>query len=185
MQFHAVTNGHNQMHAAISAFVETAREYGQALPELAATDNPSLDQNRLYEMIPMLQKTQDKLDHLTGIAPAERDHDTTNETEMLGTEGAVMTNESETTGTDASTSTGKPAWFASTVSDEKQIRVASAVEDIGWMVLAVREILSAQPAGSCIAALDAKWDTKKNSSGRVVQSFKTALIQLGYRDSEN
>jgi hypothetical protein len=49
LQFHTVTDGHNQMHSAISAFIKTATEYGQALPELAASDNPSRDLSSRYD----------------------------------------------------------------------------------------------------------------------------------------
>jgi hypothetical protein len=54
LQFHTVTDGHDHMHPAISAFLDTATEYGQALPELAATDNPLRDRKWLYDIFPML-----------------------------------------------------------------------------------------------------------------------------------
>jgi hypothetical protein len=52
-------------------------------------------------------------------------------------------------------------------------------------VLAMRQIVETKPASERAISLDAEWDTKTNRSGQVVASFKTALIQLGYRDSEN
>lgn len=60
---------------------------------------------------------------------------------------------------------------------------AAYAEDVRQTVMAVGEIVSARPAGDRVMALDAEWDTKKNSAGQVVQS--TALIQLGYWDSED
>ena len=58
LQFHRVSVGHDQMNQAVSAFVNTAQEYGQRLPEVAATDNPARDRNWLYDLIPTLRSTQ-------------------------------------------------------------------------------------------------------------------------------
>jgi hypothetical protein len=97
------------MEAAFSAFVKTATEYGQALPELAATDNPLRDLNWLLNTIPSLQETQDKLDHITGIV------------------GKGTTNQTETPQPNRTPGTAQPEQMvASTVSD-----VASSAEDIG------------------------------------------------------
>ena len=65
LQFHTVTDGHDQLNQAVSAFVHTAQEYGQALPEVASTDNPSHDRNWLYDLIPTLRSTQQQLDALS------------------------------------------------------------------------------------------------------------------------
>ena len=166
------------MHPAVSAFLDTATEYGQALPELAATDNPSRDRNWLYNMFPTLQKTQDELDCLTGTTPGGA-----TAASAATTPGAMMPG--ATTPIIKVTANAPPEpLVASTVGDFRRIRVAFSAEDIGRTVLAVREILSTRPRGDRVIALDAEWDTKKNRSGQVVQSFKTALIQLGYRDSE-
>jgi hypothetical protein len=172
-QFHTVTDGHDQMESAISAFVNTATEYGQALPELAATDNPSRDLKWLLRMIPTLQQTQDKLDRLAGIVGKSTTRNQT-ETPQLNL----------TSGNEAAATAPHALMGTSTVSDIQRIRVAASAEDVRHSVLAVREIVSTRPAGDRVMALDAEWDTKKNSAGRVVQSFKTALIQIGYRDSE-
>ena len=68
LQFHTVTDGHNQMNQAVSAFVSSAHEYGQSLPEVAATDNPSRNQQWLYDLIPSLKHTQQRLDDLTNTS---------------------------------------------------------------------------------------------------------------------
>jgi hypothetical protein len=60
LQFHSVTDGNKLMYQAVSAFVNTAQEYGQHLPEVAATDNPSWDRNWLYDLIPTLRSTQQR-----------------------------------------------------------------------------------------------------------------------------
>jgi hypothetical protein len=122
LQSHTVTDGHDQMHSAISAFVNTATEYGQALPELAATDNPSRDLNWLLNMIPTLQQAQDKLDCLTGLVAKS----TTNQTEMTpGTESAAT----------ALPEPPPEPMVALTISDVQQICVASSAEDVCRTVL--------------------------------------------------
>jgi hypothetical protein len=143
------------MHSAILAFIKTATEFGQALPELAATNNPSGNLKWLLKMIPMLQQMQDKLDRLTGIALQSN--------LTLGTKSAA-------------TEPHKPM-VTSTVSDVQPILVAASTEDVRLTILAVGEIVSSRPVGDRVIALDAEWDTKKNRAGRVVQSFKTTLIR--------
>ena len=43
IQFHIVTDGHDQMDNAVAAFLDTAKKYGQELPEIAFMDKPSDD----------------------------------------------------------------------------------------------------------------------------------------------
>jgi hypothetical protein len=58
-------DGNEQMNQAVSAFVNTAQEYGQHLPDVAATNNPSWDRNWLYDLIPTLRCTQQRMYALT------------------------------------------------------------------------------------------------------------------------
>jgi hypothetical protein len=62
VQFHVVTDGHDQMEAQIAALLETLRLYGQPMPELLTTDNPSGDKQFFLKHIPSLARKQRSLD---------------------------------------------------------------------------------------------------------------------------
>lgn len=180
LQFHTVTDGHDQMIPAVAAFVNTANEYGQALPELAATDNPKRDQKWLYEMIPSLQETQEKLDNLVRAATLPATTTTpTNKSEATPSVNNDTSNSCE--------SLSQELLPTANIGNPARIRVASSMGDISRTVLAVRDIVKARSVqGNPVAvALDAEWDTKTNRTGQVIDSFKTAVIQLGFRDTEN
>ena len=181
LQFHTVTDGHDQMNQAVSAFVNTAREYGQVLPEVAATDNPSRDRKWLYDLIPSLRCTQQRLDALSSPADAVPYNMTPNK------EPTTVTGDGQASATahDLGERRQPPQALIPVVfTDMQRVRVASSVEDINMTVLAVRQIVASKAVSERIISLDAEWDTRTNRSGQVVASFKTAVIQLGYRDSE-
>ncbi|KAJ1626295.1 hypothetical protein T492DRAFT_878692 [Pavlovales sp. CCMP2436] len=64
VQFHVVTDGHDQMEAAIKAFLATMRAYGQTLLRLFFTDKPQEDKSFFNGAILSLQAEQDCLDSL-------------------------------------------------------------------------------------------------------------------------
>jgi len=64
VQFHVVTDGHDQMEAAIKAFLATMRAYGQTPPRLFFTDKPLEDKSFFQQTIPLLQVEQVRLDSL-------------------------------------------------------------------------------------------------------------------------
>jgi hypothetical protein len=70
IQFHAVTDNHEQLRAALDAFNKTVEKYGQHPTELVTTDKPGCDKNFLMATLPSLSRTQERLD----LAPS-----TTNE----------------------------------------------------------------------------------------------------------
>lgn len=70
IQFHVVTDGHDQMEAPIKAFLETMNEYGQDEVELLATDNPFGDKDFFLQAIASLRATQNALDHAAPPRPA-------------------------------------------------------------------------------------------------------------------
>lgn len=190
LQFHTVADGHDQMEQAVSAFVKTAQEYGQPLPEIAATDNPSRDQQWLYDMIPSLKNTQQQLDDLTKEChpPAAIVAASTNEHSEISLDPEDV----QAIGAVAATSTVNCIQIQSQIvlvpailADIDRVRVASSVDDINLTVLAMRQLVATKALSERAISLDAEWDTKINRSGQVIGASKTALIQLGYRDSEN
>jgi hypothetical protein len=63
-QFHVVTDGHDQMKAAISAFLDTAKKYGQQEPSLIFTDKPAEDKAFFFAQFPSLRAQQAVFDTL-------------------------------------------------------------------------------------------------------------------------
>eukprot|EP00964_Phaeocystis_antarctica_P154765 scaffold123625_cov66-Phaeocystis_antarctica.AAC.2 len=62
MQFHVVTDGHDQMEALLRALVDTLNAFGQPQPELVCTDNVPGDKAFFLRMLPSLLIMQAKLD---------------------------------------------------------------------------------------------------------------------------
>ncbi|KAI2504218.1 hypothetical protein MHU86_10241 [Fragilaria crotonensis] len=144
---------------AVSAFVNTSQEYGQPLPEVAATDNPSRDRNWLYDLIPSLKVAQQRLDAVShGVRVPEV--------------------------ADCGMHVKSKVLLPAALDNMQRVRVALTVEEINMTVLAVRQIVASKPLSERTISLDAEWDTKTNRLGQVIASFKTALIQLGYWDSD-
>jgi len=71
IQFHVVTDGHDQMEPQIKAFLDTMNAYGHRGVELFWTDNPSGDYLFFTRLIPTLVDTQRTLD---GLAPPPPPH---------------------------------------------------------------------------------------------------------------
>ena len=61
IQFHVVTDGHDQMRRAIAAFFDTTKQYGQELTELLFTDKPKEDKSFFMSVLPGLRATHDQL----------------------------------------------------------------------------------------------------------------------------
>ena len=55
VQFHVVTDGHDQFVGPIAKLLETLRAYGHKLPSLFITDNPAHDNAFFKHEIPSLQ----------------------------------------------------------------------------------------------------------------------------------
>ena len=64
MQFHVVSDSHEQMEAAFESFLQTTKEYGYPPVQLAFTDNPTRDKAFLLSKFPSLKAHQEKLDSL-------------------------------------------------------------------------------------------------------------------------
>ena len=73
IQFHVVTDGHDQMIAPIEALLETMNAYGQDPTELLTTDKPAEDKAFFQTIIPSLKATQDRLDQAAPPAPPTTD----------------------------------------------------------------------------------------------------------------
>ena len=58
LQFHVVTDGHDQMRAPIKAFLATMNTYGQPDVDLLTTDNPYFDKSFFHEVIPSLKNAE-------------------------------------------------------------------------------------------------------------------------------
>jgi hypothetical protein len=69
VQFHVVTDGHDQFMAPIMALRETLNAYGHVHPQLFVTDQPSVDKEFFLKAFPSLQAKQDQLDRLVSAPP--------------------------------------------------------------------------------------------------------------------
>ena len=74
LQFHVVTDGHDQMRAAVAAFNKTNWEYGQPMPELFFTDNPSADKEFFVSVIPSLRISEERLNAATQVNESQMAH---------------------------------------------------------------------------------------------------------------
>jgi hypothetical protein len=61
LQFHVVTDGHDQMEAPLQAFVDTLNALNQPQPELVCTDNVNGDREFFMRLLPSLRAMQAKL----------------------------------------------------------------------------------------------------------------------------
>lgn len=62
MQFHVVSDSHEQMEAAFESFLKTTDEYGYPSLNLVSTDNPSKDKAFLLKKFPSLREHQERMD---------------------------------------------------------------------------------------------------------------------------
>ena len=65
IQFHVVTDGHDQMQRTIEAFNDTSSQYGQPPTSLLFTDKPSEDKKFFFSMFPGLHTMQAAFDKAT------------------------------------------------------------------------------------------------------------------------
>ena len=73
VQFHVVTDGHDQMEPALRALLDTLNQLNQPEPELLATDKPFDDKAFFMSLLPSLRAKQAELD---GANPQEAPADT-------------------------------------------------------------------------------------------------------------
>ena len=73
VQFHVVSDAHEQFVTQIAALLHSLKEYGQSPPRRFGTDKPAEDKAFFLQHIPSLQAEQDRLDALTanGEPPPE------------------------------------------------------------------------------------------------------------------
>ncbi|KAK3279881.1 hypothetical protein CYMTET_12253 [Cymbomonas tetramitiformis] len=153
VQFHAVTDGHDQMEQALAAFLQTVEQYGQPPVELLATDKPAEDKAFFLRALPSLQSKQLELD-------------------------SYYSSSKETTAASSGLATTLPSCTAP-ASDS--FKVLSRKGEINAQVDALRNQLIAEPDEHRVIAIDCEWDTIKTRRGLVIGSSKVAIIQLGFQ----
>ena len=67
VQFHVVTDGHDQMTNQIETLLETLRAYGHEMPHLLTTDKPAEDKAFFQDTIPSLRIKQQELDDISQL----------------------------------------------------------------------------------------------------------------------
>jgi len=75
LQFHVVTDDHEQFLPAFSAFFKTIQEYGQPEVKLLSTDNVAGDRNFYLEILPSLRRSQTRVDALAATAETEDENE--------------------------------------------------------------------------------------------------------------
>ena len=70
VQFHVVTDGHDQFHGPIAELIKTLNAYGQVHPQLLCTDNPAGDNAFFKSVFQSLADKQAAFDSLAALAPA-------------------------------------------------------------------------------------------------------------------
>jgi len=75
LQFHVVTDDHEQFLPAFNAFLKTIQEYGQPEVELLSTDNVAGDRNFYLEILPSLRQSQARVDALAATAETEDENE--------------------------------------------------------------------------------------------------------------
>ena len=76
IQFHVVTDGHDQMLQQIKAMLETMEQYGQPQPKMLVTDDPARDSDFMLAAMPSLRVTHENLKDSVPPPPNQvREHD--------------------------------------------------------------------------------------------------------------
>lgn len=170
IQFHVVTDGHDQMISSINAFMDTVRKLGQLPLQLLFTDKPAEDGNFFRLHIPSLQESH------TAFNSSVLAH---------SSEVVSVTPSNMTTSSKVQRQSEDPITNLDYNIHGDCIKVLGKLQDIETMISALRQELNALPEEKRVVALDAEWDTVKNARGLVCGNSKVALIQLGYRLDDN
>ena len=183
MQFHTVTDSHDQYEQPLADMVETLRLMGQPYPRLFGTDNPYGDRDFFLRALPSLQAAQHAFNGTTAAVPAPGDavaaavntdatSTTTDTTTIATTTGAT------TTATTNAITTDHPPSDSVLDVDMATTHLYSNQEEINTACLGFRDellALSSKP----VVGMDAEWDTVRNGRGDVVgKKGRVALVIL-------
>ena len=161
MQFHVVTDDHEQFRPSLTAFAKTLQAYGQPDVELVFTDNVVGDKRFYLEMFPSLRVAQQRLDAITNAGTGASSEDT------AVTEGHESRNKTN---------------YCKIEND--QMKVISARADINLLVTALEDSLRKRPLKDQVVGLDAEWNVEFDRGGLRRGSGKLALLILAYMDDD-
>ena len=159
VQFHVVTDGHDQMKSQIAALLDTLRVYNQPQPMLLTTDKPSDDKPFFLENIKSLKDMQITLD--SGIPALPQSNVLTDCTVDIDKDVRVCGN--------------------STTDAENRLMA------IRGLVKVLPPNNKAVPPSQCIMGFDIEWNVHKNDRGFIEKGSPSpvALIQLSYKEKED
>lgn len=156
IQFHVYTDSHEQMQAALEAFMRTTEALGQPPMKYFWTDNPTGDRRYFLECIPSLKASQDALD-------------------------AMCNDESQDGPTTTSNASNLPVYDYSSI-DVHEVTTTMKEE----CNQKIRAMLQDMKENIKTIGLDAEWNVERNSTfGMQSGSSKVKLIQMAYRDNDN
>jgi hypothetical protein len=179
LQRFSLSDSHDQSTPPLAALLNTHKELGQETSALACSDNSGQDQKCLLAEVALLCAMQDRLDRHAEQAN-QRLRSSGGAAESAGTVPAADVN----MGPNATNAMNAAA--ANVDELESWMKIASAPTEMNGMCDAVREHLKNEHQGlQKLLALDIEWDRKRCRQGMVIKSERTALIQLGYKDSSD
>ena len=167
VQFHVVSDSHEQMVKQIAALLSTLSAYGMEHPRRLATDKPAEDKAFFQQQIPSLRDEQERLDALVATDDA-----------TMGNDQAATAHEATAGQAATAEQTDLPTY---TINVAEQVQTASTVAAINQLVDLMRTQLTDLPAEHHVLSLDAEWEIIKNASGFQTGRGRLDLIQIGYR----
>ena len=160
VQFHVVTDGHDQMIGQLQQLVATLNAYGHQMPRRLASDKPAEDKYFFMTQIPSLQEEQWRLDALVKAdAPP-----------AAGAGSPADAPPAAGAGSPSDT-----ADKACTINLAEQVKVGSTAAEINSLCDLVRD------QAEVVTSLDAEWEMTNGASGHITGRDRVALIQIGYR----
>ena len=203
MQFHTITDSHDQYEQPLEDLTETLRLMGQPYPMLLGTDNPAGDKDFFLRALPSLLKAQQAFNGETpeDAAPTDAAPTDTAPTDAAPTDAATTdaaqtwsattdpaTTDSATTDaatTDVTMTDAAQAVTATALGtgqvlpiDIACVKLCSKHLEIEAAVLSFRdELLGLSPEP--VVGFDAEWDTVRNGRGDIIgKKGRVALIIL-------
>ncbi len=157
IQFHVYTDSHEQMTAALEAFMRTTEALGQPPVKYFWTDNPTGDRRYFLQHFPSLQANQDALDS--------------------------MCNDESEDGLTTSNAATLPAYDYSSI-DVHEVIDGSATATTAECNRKVKAMLEDMNSDEQTIGLDAEWNVQRRM-GMQTSSSKVKLIQMAYRDRDD
>ncbi len=162
LQFHVVTDGHEQMRKPIQAFLNTVRAYRQQPLTLLTTDNPRSDATFFKEVMSSLQDSQIDMD----VSSTKSSPPAMPVSPPPPPPGPVPLSDN-----------------LQQVSSTYLCLSGKSVMDVN--LKAVKNVALSLPKTERTISVDTEWDTNKSTRGMSRGPDRIGTVQIGYRQISN